>query len=140
MDQMKTLKLSAKQRLPDPSDGTPAEYRVLWEIDITAESPVDAAIQALKVQRNPDSDALVFEVRSKGKSLLLDLLDVPEYHDQAEPEPSWARVQEALFKAAAALESAKAMALGLGDFPRHKALEDAYQEVHGNIAQLRELV
>jgi hypothetical protein len=37
-------------------------YHVLWEIDIEAESPIDAARQALRIQRDPDSTATVFDV------------------------------------------------------------------------------
>ena len=36
--------------------------RVHWEIDIDAETPIDAARQALAIQRRPDSIATVFTV------------------------------------------------------------------------------
>lgn len=39
------------------------EYRVIWEIDIEAETPREAAQQALDIQRNGDSIATVFTVR-----------------------------------------------------------------------------
>lgn len=42
------------------------EYRVTWEIDVTANSPREAAEQALTIQRDPDSTATVFEVRRVG--------------------------------------------------------------------------
>lgn len=40
-------------------------YRVLWEIDIEADSPQEAAAQALIIQRDndPANSANVFEVR-----------------------------------------------------------------------------
>jgi len=38
-------------------------YRVLWEIDIDADSPREAAEGALQIQRRPDSIATVFTVR-----------------------------------------------------------------------------
>ena len=38
------------------------EYRVRWEIDIDAENPREAAIRALKVQRDASSGATYFEV------------------------------------------------------------------------------
>lgn len=44
-------------------------YMVVWEIDVDAESPVEAARKALETQRNPESIAAVFGVRrtnSKG--------------------------------------------------------------------------
>jgi len=38
------------------------EYLVRWEIEIEAETPQDAAAQALDIQRDPDSIATVFDV------------------------------------------------------------------------------
>jgi len=38
------------------------EYKVIWEIDLWAENPEDAAKKALAVQRDPDSLATVFTV------------------------------------------------------------------------------
>lgn len=40
------------------------EYRVTWTIDIEADSPVDAAQEALRIQRDKDSIATVFDVRA----------------------------------------------------------------------------
>lgn len=40
------------------------EYRVIWEIDVYAESHEDAAKQALNIQRDVDSTATVFSVVS----------------------------------------------------------------------------
>lgn len=37
-------------------------FRVMWEIDIEADSPEEAAVKALEIQRNPDSWATVFDV------------------------------------------------------------------------------
>lgn len=37
-------------------------YRVVWEIDIEADSPREAAIKALEIQRDPLSTATVFDV------------------------------------------------------------------------------
>ena len=42
------------------------EYRVHWEIDIEAESPIDAAEQALTIHRSPESIATVFDVTDEG--------------------------------------------------------------------------
>ncbi len=38
------------------------EYRITWEMDIDADSPIDAARQALRIQRDPDSIANVFDI------------------------------------------------------------------------------
>lgn len=38
-------------------------YRVTWEIDVEAESPLEAAERAREIQRDPDSTATVFGVR-----------------------------------------------------------------------------
>lgn len=37
-------------------------YRVLWEIELEAETPLAAAQEALEIHRDPDSIALVFRV------------------------------------------------------------------------------
>lgn len=39
-----------------------AAYRVAWEIDLEADSPEDAARQALEIQRDPNSTATAFKV------------------------------------------------------------------------------
>lgn len=41
------------------------EYRVTWNIDLDADSPEEAARQALAIHRNPASWATHFEVRDK---------------------------------------------------------------------------
>ena len=38
------------------------EYRVEWVIELSALSPREAAEEALRIQRDPDSTALVFDV------------------------------------------------------------------------------
>ena len=38
------------------------QYRVRWEIDVEAKDKRDAAKEALKIQRDPESCALYFEV------------------------------------------------------------------------------
>jgi hypothetical protein len=57
-------------------------YRVKWEIDIDAESAPEAAAKALKIQRNSESAATVFEValwrdstQSWGRRKTIDLMD-----------------------------------------------------------------
>jgi len=38
------------------------EYRVIWEVELYAASPRDAAQKALEMQRDPDATATVFDV------------------------------------------------------------------------------
>ncbi|HEV3458099.1 MAG TPA: hypothetical protein VHG32_16150 [Thermoanaerobaculia bacterium] len=40
-------------------------YLVTWRIDIEADTPEEAALAALAIQRKPDSTAVVFEVTDK---------------------------------------------------------------------------
>lgn len=52
------------------------EYRVVWEIDIVASSPREAAKQALEIQRDPESLATVFDILDEdGDSHRVDLLE-----------------------------------------------------------------
>lgn len=52
------------------------EYRVRWEVDVDAESPKAAAREALRIQRDADSQATVFKVfLAKGTWVEVDLLD-----------------------------------------------------------------
>lgn len=54
------------------------EYRVIWEIDIVASSPREAAKQALEIQRDPESLATVFDILDEdGDSHRVDLLEEP---------------------------------------------------------------
>ena len=41
------------------------DYHVSWDIDLVADSPMDAARQALRIQRDPDSIATVFDVTNE---------------------------------------------------------------------------
>jgi hypothetical protein len=52
------------------------EYKVKWEIDIEASSPEEAAWEALKIQRDKQSEAIAFDVRSQstGEETFVDLL------------------------------------------------------------------
>ncbi len=38
------------------------DYTVAWTINITADSPEEAAQEALRIQRDPDSIAHVFDI------------------------------------------------------------------------------
>lgn len=50
------------------------EYRVMWFIDVEAETHMDAALQAQEIQRDPASIATVFSVVDKnGNGMRIDL-------------------------------------------------------------------
>lgn len=54
-------------------------YSIIWSIDIEAETPRDAAEEALKIQRDPESTATCFEVMDdEGTVINIDLLKDPE--------------------------------------------------------------
>lgn len=58
-------------------------YRVTWEIELDAETPEDAAREALEIQRNPDSTATVFKVYDeKGIDHAFDLTELDEETQQ----------------------------------------------------------
>ena len=55
------------------------EYRVMWEIDVEAESPRQAAEKALEIQREADYEAVVvFSVTQIIRTHLVDLLEDSE--------------------------------------------------------------
>ncbi len=54
-------------------------YSVNWRIEIEAESPVEAARQALEIHRDPNSTATVFDVYDEqGNCACVDLLGTEE--------------------------------------------------------------
>ena len=50
--------------------------KVRWEIDVDARTAREAARKALRIQRDPESIATVFEVRTKRKKFIVDLSGV----------------------------------------------------------------
>jgi hypothetical protein len=67
-------------------------YRVTWEIDLEADSPREAAIEAQAIQRDPESTANVFSVRNRSdpQDALRDggpaeEIDLDEPADEIEP-------------------------------------------------------
>ena len=52
-------------------------YHVVWEIDIYAQSPRDAAKEAQTIQQDKDSIATVFDVTEEGggKTVRIDLAE-----------------------------------------------------------------
>lgn len=65
------------------------EYHVIWEIDLPADSPVAAAREALRLQRDPASLATVFDVVDPhGRHHRIDLeTDDPETNGPEEVHP-----------------------------------------------------
>jgi hypothetical protein len=57
------------------------EYRVVWEIDVEADSAREAAEKALEIQRRPDSIAIVFTVKNETGSTEVDLDDDSYTHE-----------------------------------------------------------
>ena len=50
-----------------------SNYRVKWEIDVDAESPESAALQALKIMQDPNQTGLCFDViNTAGRILVCD--------------------------------------------------------------------
>lgn len=50
-------------------------YLVIWQMDIDADSPEEAARQALAYQRDPESTATVFDVESDAGTVRVDLTE-----------------------------------------------------------------
>ena len=62
------------RRTRNRSSKADSMYLVTWSIDLSAASPQEAAQKALEIQRDPDSIALVFEVRdARGPTSRIDL-------------------------------------------------------------------
>jgi len=55
-------------------------YLVMWEIEVPANTPVEAARECLKIQRDPESTATVFEVvdTDTGEMTRVDLEEVDQ--------------------------------------------------------------
>lgn len=53
-------------------------YRVVWEIDIDANSPKEAAEEARRIQLDPESEAVVFDIFYQDETTHIDLLDYEE--------------------------------------------------------------
>lgn len=54
-------------------------YSIVWEIDVKADTPEEAARKALAIQRNPESIATVFDVYdAEGVATRVDLLAIDE--------------------------------------------------------------
>ena len=53
-----------------------AEYTVTWSIDITADTPIEAAKEARLAQQDPFSEALYFEVYPMDNNEVVDAVDL----------------------------------------------------------------
>jgi hypothetical protein len=62
------------------------EFRVIWEIDVDAEGPKEAAQEARAIQLTPGMSATVFDVWAYvvGKMRRIDLVDQPDRLDSDE--------------------------------------------------------
>lgn len=51
------------------------QYLITWEIELDADSPEEAAEEALRIHRDPDSEATVFDVmqQSTGETVCIDV-------------------------------------------------------------------
>lgn len=52
------------------------QYKVVWTIDIEANSPKEAAEEALAIQRDKGSEATAFEVRNPNTGKLIENVDL----------------------------------------------------------------
>jgi hypothetical protein len=66
--------------------GTQVEFRVIWEIEIEADSPKEAAQEARVIQLTPGMSATVFDVWAyvAGKMHRIDLIEQPDRLDRDE--------------------------------------------------------
>ena len=55
------------------------EYTVTWSINIDADTPVNAAREALAIQRDPYSTAVVFRVERPDGSFDYGMIDLEKY-------------------------------------------------------------
>jgi hypothetical protein len=62
------------------------EFRVIWEIEIKADSPMEAAKEARVIQLTPGMSATIFDVwaHTAGKMHRIDLIDEPDRLDRDE--------------------------------------------------------
>lgn len=52
------------------------EYHVMWEIEVEADSPREAAEEARAIQRDPKSTATVYEVRRVDDAAVPTVIDL----------------------------------------------------------------
>ena len=50
-----------------------AQYRILWEIDVEADSPREAAQEARNIQLDPTSEAVVYTVYHEATEEVYDI-------------------------------------------------------------------
>jgi len=64
------------------------EYQVTWTIDIEADSPTQAAVEAQRIQRDPESIATVFTVKQGDGSCPEEVIDLAEETPELSSEPT----------------------------------------------------
>jgi hypothetical protein len=72
--------------IPMTVPGAAMQFRVIWEIDIDAEEPKEAAREARAIQLTPGMSAIVFDVWAyvTGKMHRIDLIEQPDRSDRDE--------------------------------------------------------
>jgi hypothetical protein len=72
--------------LPMTLPGAAMEFRVIWEIEIEADSPKEAVLEARTIQLTPGMSATVFNVWAHvaGKMHRIDLVEEPDRLDRDE--------------------------------------------------------
>ena len=56
-------------------------YRIVWTIEVEAENPLEAAREALSIQKDEDSEALYFEVLDPNSNEIIDGIDLMDRYD-----------------------------------------------------------
>lgn len=59
------------------------QYKVVWTIDIEANSPEEAAKEALEIQRDKGSEAVAFEVMNPNTGKLIKHVDLLNPNDES---------------------------------------------------------
>lgn len=60
-----------------------AEYKVIWEIDIVANSPKEAAAEAMEIMQDPSSEAVFFTTIEQATGEITEL-DLREFSEEGE--------------------------------------------------------
>ena len=101
------------------------EFRVIWQIDLDAESPEDAARQALAIHRNPDSWATHFEVRGPHGRIHDVDLGYPAESSRARPVHVLVPMEEGIVRGVEVFSDEKAAQQAEQDWLAERDLMDA---------------
>ena len=61
-----------------------SEYHIVWEIDVDATNPVNAAREAQRIQRDPTSIATVFQVETTATNRDRCTIDLADYTEDVQ--------------------------------------------------------